>query len=151
SDGTIALIRQHRERLEQRVRIALAKEPALSIAINKEQTLAIAQQLGLGVPRGATVHSVSEVSAALGEIGLPAVVKPAESWVWGEAHGARYASQLVTTPDEARVAVEALTASGGATLFQQFLTGRREAISFLYAGGKMHARFAQWAKRTEPP
>src|SRR5215471_3566853 len=28
SDGTIALIRRHREHLEQRVRIALAKEPA---------------------------------------------------------------------------------------------------------------------------
>src|SRR3989442_12676155 len=39
SDGTIALIRQHRARLEQRVHIALAKEPALGIAVNKEQTL----------------------------------------------------------------------------------------------------------------
>ena len=29
SDGTIAMIRQHRERLEKRARIALAKEPAL--------------------------------------------------------------------------------------------------------------------------
>lgn len=152
SDGTIALIRQHRERLEQRVRIALAKEPALNIAVNKEQTLAIAQRLGLEVPRGVTVCSVSEVSSALREIGLPAVVKPIESWVWGERHhGARYVSRLVTTADEARMAVEELTASGGTTLFQQFLTGRREAVSLLYANGKMHARFAQWAKRTEPP
>ena len=52
SDGTIALIRQHRKQLEQRVRIALAKEPALSIAVNKERTLAIAKQLGLGIPLG---------------------------------------------------------------------------------------------------
>src|SRR6266480_5265561 len=51
SDGTIALLRQHREQLEQRVRIALAKEPALGIAINKEQTLEIAKRLGLGVPQ----------------------------------------------------------------------------------------------------
>src|SRR6266516_7107533 len=43
SDGTIALLRQHREQLEQRVRIALAKEPALGRAINKEQTLEIAK------------------------------------------------------------------------------------------------------------
>jgi predicted ATP-grasp superfamily ATP-dependent carboligase len=152
SDGTIALIRQHRERLEQRVRIALAKEPALGVAVNKEQTLAVAQRLGLQVPRGVTVCSVNEVAAALREIRFPAVVKPIESWVWGEHHhGARYASRLVTTPDEARTAVEELTVSGGTTLFQQFLTGRREAVSFLYANGKMHARFAQWAKRTEPP
>src|SRR6184192_2995213 len=50
SDATIALIRRHREELERRVRIALAKEPALGTAINKEQMLAIAAQLGVAVP-----------------------------------------------------------------------------------------------------
>ncbi len=44
SDGTLAVIRQHREQLERRVRIALAKEPALAIAVNKEQTLEIAEK-----------------------------------------------------------------------------------------------------------
>jgi predicted ATP-grasp superfamily ATP-dependent carboligase len=153
SDSTVAFVRQHRERLEKRVNVALAHEPAMSIAINKEQTLAIAEQLGLSIPRGLIVSSAQEVPAALKEIGLPAVVKPVESWLWGDEQeaGARFASQLVTTPDEARRAVEALTRLGGTTLFQQFLTGRREAISFLYAHGEVYARFAQWAKRTEPP
>ncbi len=151
SDGTIALIRQHRERLEQRVRIALAKEPALAIAINKKQTLEIAGRLGLGVPRAVTVEDVSEVGTALHEIGLPGVVKPVESWVPGEQQGSRVISQLVTTPEEARRAVEGLTGFGGAVLFQQFLSGKREAASLLYANGQMYARFAQWAKRTNPP
>jgi predicted ATP-grasp superfamily ATP-dependent carboligase len=96
------------------------------------------------------VKAVDEVKEALREIGLPAVVKPVESWLWEGDHGARFASYLVTTPDEARRAVEELTVFGGTTLFQQFLTGRREAISLLYAGGEVYARFAQWAKRTEP-
>jgi predicted ATP-grasp superfamily ATP-dependent carboligase len=151
SDGTIALIRQHRERLEQQVQIALAKEPALAIAVNKERTLEIARGLGMGVPRTVRVGSVTEVGAALREIGLPVVVKPVESWVGDEQHGARVISLLVTNPDEARRAVEELTRYGGTVLFQQFLSGRREAISFLYARGQMHARFAQWAKRTDPP
>ena len=151
SDGTLALIRQFRERLERRVRIALAKEPALAIAVSKERTLEIAKGLGLNIPKGVRVEKVSEVPAALREIGLPAVVKPAESWVWGEQRGARFASRLVTTSDEARLAVEELTHLGGKTLFQQFLSGKREAISFLYAHGEIYARFAQWAKRTEPP
>ncbi len=151
SDGTIALLRQYRERIEQRVQLALAKEPALAIAVNKEQTLAIAQELGLHIPRGVTVSGLDAVAAAVREIGLPAVVKPVESWVWGGKRGARYMSRLATTLHEARVAVEELTATGGTVLFQQFLTGRREAVSFLYAGGEVYARFAQWAKRTEPP
>src|SRR6266566_321002 len=151
SDGTLAVIRQHRERLERRVRIALAKEPALAIAVNKEQTLEIAERLGVGVPRGVIVGSVNEVPAALREVGLPAVVKPNESWLWGEQCGARLICKLVTTPKEARLAVEELTSLGGSTLFQQFLSGRREAVSFMYANGEMYTRFAQWAKRTQPP
>ena len=151
SDGTIALIRRHRERLEQRVRIALAKEPALAIAINKRQTLEIAKQLGVRIPGAISVRTVGEVGAALREIGLPAVVKPVESWVGDEHQGMRLVSQLVTTPDEARRAVEKLTRFGGTTLFQQFLSGRRESLTFLYANGEFYARFAQWGKRVNPP
>lgn len=152
ADSTIALIRLHRERLERRVHIALAQEPALGIAINKEQTLEIAGQLGLGIPRGVLVKSEGDVEAAVREIGLPVVIKPVESWLWGEEHsGIRVASQLVTTRDEARQVVEQLTRCGGSVLFQQFLTGRREAVNLFYANGEIYARFAQWAKRTDPP
>jgi len=151
SDGTLAVIRQYREQLEHQVGIALAKEPALEKAINKEQTLEIAKQLGIGIPRGIHIKSISDVSEALSEIGLPAVVKPVESWLWGDQQAARLICALVTTPDEARHAVEELTSLGGTVLFQQFLSGEREAVSFLYAGGEMYARFAQWAKRTQPP
>src|SRR5258708_6266241 len=149
SDGTIAFIRRHRERLEQKVRIALAREPALGIAMNKELTLGIAKQLGIGVPRGVKVKEVGEVEAALHEISLPAVGKPVESW--DEQHRASMKSELVTTPDEARRAVEELTRFGGATLFQQFLPGERESLGFLSANGQVYARFAQWTKRSAPP
>ena len=151
TDANVTLIRRHRERLERRVCIALAREPALGIAVNKEQTLALAKRLGLSIPRSVTVSDASEVGAALHEIGLPAVVKPVESWQWGKQGGVALGCKLVTTPEEARCAVEELMDLGVATLFQQFLAGRREAVSFLYAHGQIYARFAQWAKRTMPP
>ena len=151
SDGTIELIRRYRERLEQRVQIALAKEPGLGIAINKEQTLTIASRLGLGVPRGVTVRDGSEVGMALHEIGLPAVIKPVVSWLEGKQQSHRVACHLVTNSDEAYRAVEELTGSGGAVLFQQFLSGRRESLSYFYASGTIYARFAQLVKRTDPP
>jgi predicted ATP-grasp superfamily ATP-dependent carboligase len=150
SDATIALIRRHREQLERRVQIALAREPALGTAINKEQLLVTAKQLGVAVPRTVTVGAVSEVAAALHEIGLPAVVKPVESWSWDGQRGSRIVPQLVTTPDEARQAVEELTRFGGTTLFQEFLSGRRESLSLFYANGEIYARFAFWGKRTFP-
>src|SRR5438876_623293 len=151
NDATIALLRLHRARLEPRVRLALADERPLAIAINKERTLAVARHLGLHVPRGLVVRGVGDVPVALKEIELPAVIKPCESWLWNGQEGARLGAQLVVTPAEARHAVEAVTRFGEAALFLELLTGRREAVSFLYADGEVHARFAQWAKRTSPP
>jgi len=157
SDGTLALIRKHRKEIERRTRVALAKESALEAAINKDITLEVAAQLGLGIPKGVVVKSVDEVTEAVRDIGLPAVVKPIESWLWGDEtseagqQGVRLICKLVTTPDEARLAVEELTQFGGTVLFQQFLSGKREAVSLMYANGEMYARFAQWAKRTQPP
>jgi predicted ATP-grasp superfamily ATP-dependent carboligase len=150
-DGTIAMLRRHREQLEQRARLALASEAALTIAVNKERTLALASELGIRVPLSRVMTGVDELPLALKEIGLPAVIKPSESWICAGSQGARVAAQLVTTADEARNAVTELTRFGAAVLFQELLSGAREAVSLLYAGGEMHARFAQWAKRTAPP
>ncbi len=152
SDGTIAALRKHREQIERRgVRIALAKESALKMATNKDETLEVAKQLGLGVPRGVMVTSVSEVTEAIREIGLPAVVKPTKSWLWGEERGSRLLCELVTTKEEARLAVEKLTRFGGSVLFQQFLGGRQESVSLLYAQKDFYASFAQWTMRAQPP
>ncbi|HLH30507.1 MAG TPA: hypothetical protein VKY31_04855, partial [Terriglobia bacterium] len=128
SDGTIALIRRHRKTLERRTRVALAKEPALGIAVNKGQTLEIARRLGLLIPRGVDIASVRDVDAAIREVGLPAVVKPEESWMGDEKSGIRFSPQLVTTLHEAQQVVASMTRFGGNLLFQQFLDGRREAV-----------------------
>jgi len=150
-DGTIALLRRHRARLEERARLALADEPSLEIAVNKERTLAVAKRLGLHVPREVLMRDPRDIPVALREIGLPAVIKPCESWLSQGAEGTWVGPQLVVTPEEAYQSVDRVTRFGAAILWQQFLTGRREAVSFLYAKGEMYGRFAQWAARTRPP
>ncbi|QBD75315.1 hypothetical protein EPA93_04600 [Ktedonosporobacter rubrisoli] len=152
SDGTIAVLRKHREEIEKKgTRLALPTEASLAIAIDKNRTLAIAENLGLGVPRGVKITSPGDVKAALKEIGLPAVVKPTESWLWGEGQGSRLTCKLVTTAEEAQRAVNDLTAAGGSVLFQHFLSGRQESISLFYVRGQTYARFAQWTRRAHPP
>lgn len=150
-DGTIAMLRQHRERLSRLTRLALADEAALAVAVNKERTLAVAQRLGLQVPRELVIRGVEDIGRALEEIGLPAVIKPCESWVQDGRQGAWFGPKLVVSAEEARRAAEAVTRFHEPVLFQQLLTGRREAVSFLYANGEVRARFAQWASRTRPP
>ena len=150
-DGTIDLLRQRRERLQRITRIALADEGPLSIAVNKARTLAVADELGIATPPGVLVASPGDLPEALGAVGLPAVMKPCESWVTWDGQSARLVSRLVTTPAEVCRAFTELTRFGGNVLFQRFLGGRREAVSLLYADGTVYARFAQWAQRTVPP
>ena len=151
SDATIALLRASRARLEPRVRLALGNEDALAIAVDKERTLETARRLGIPAPLGVVVTEVRGVPLALNKVGLPAVVKPSASWLWNGREGLRLGATLVATPAEAFHAVATVTRFGGAALIQQLLTGRREAVSFLYARGEVYARFAQWAMRTDPP
>jgi predicted ATP-grasp superfamily ATP-dependent carboligase len=150
-DGTIALLRQNRARLETRARIALASEAAMTIAMDREQTLQHAAQLGITIPCSVSLIGVSDVPEAVAEIGLPAVVKPAESWLANGIGGMRMAARLVTTLDEARHAVADVERVGATALLQTLVAGRREAVSFLYANGTMYARFAQSESRVHPP
>jgi predicted ATP-grasp superfamily ATP-dependent carboligase len=116
------------------------------------RTLAIAHELGIPLPRGVPVIKPSEVPSALREIGLPVVAKPVESWVHKDGQQSpRLSCKLATTSDEAVQAVEQLTRLGGGVLLQELLTGEREAVSLFYANGQVYARFAQWAKRMQPP
>lgn len=151
ADGSIEALRRARERLRPRVGLALANEAALELAVNKEKTLAVARELGLHVPRSVILHGVDELPAALDEVGLPAVVKPMQSWA-ESAHGnQRVVSELVVSRGEAMAAVERLTHLGATVSFQQLLLGRRESVSFMYAHDTIYARFATWVRRTEPP
>ena len=146
-DATVDLLRRHRELIGAQSRIALASESSLAIAINKHKTLEVAKSIGIASPRCVVVAKERDVLSALHEVALPLVVKPTESWL----SGVRVVSRVATTYDEASKAVADLQRLGGVALFQQLLSGRREAVSLLFADNQIKARFTQWAKRTSPP
>jgi predicted ATP-grasp superfamily ATP-dependent carboligase len=151
SDGTVEILRKYRTQIEKYTKIALAQELALAKAIDKEKTLQIAENLGMKVPKTVVVKSAKSVDAAVRKLGLPLVVKPPISWTEGKSGQKRLISELATTLEEAKSAYVNLSGNGYAVLFQQYLSGAREAVSVFYYDKKFHALFAQWAKRTQPP
>jgi predicted ATP-grasp superfamily ATP-dependent carboligase len=150
-DGSIEALRARREEVEREARLALAPESSLGLATDKNRTLAIATKLGIGVPRSVEIRDTAAVEAAAGETGLPAVVKPAASWVWSELGGSRLVCSAVTSLREAQEAVARIVEAGGAALLQEWLPGRREAMSLLRADGRIRARFAHLTHRMTPP
>lgn len=149
-DGSIEALRPRRQEVEEHAKLALASEAALAAAVDKRRTLALAKRLGVGVPRSVEISAQAEVADAVVEVGLPAVVKPATSWVWA-AEGSRLDCACVTSPREAAEAVGRIIGRGGRALVQEWLDGRREAVSLFRAQSRVWARFAQLAHRMQPP
>jgi predicted ATP-grasp superfamily ATP-dependent carboligase len=149
-DGTIHALRLRRAEIEQHSALALASESALDIAVSKSRTQALATELGISVPRTVQLTGCGDVAAALKEVGLPAVIKPVESWVERDGIGARLSAEVAVTADEAARILDGLFSKGGRALVQEWLPGRREAISLFYAQGRFWARMAQLSYREWP-
>lgn len=150
-DGSIEAVRRRRSEVERLVGLSLAPEQALAIAIDKTQTLACAKAVGLRAPRGVHITNPGQVDAAIDEVGLPIVVKPARSWVQDSGDGQRLVSSVTSTRAKAEDAIGSILRQGVEVLAQEWLPGQREALSFMRAHGRTWARFAQRADRTFPP
>ncbi|HEX5224089.1 MAG TPA: ATP-grasp domain-containing protein [Solirubrobacteraceae bacterium] len=150
-DGSVEALRPRREEVERVIGLALAREDPLDAAVDKTRTLALARTLGIRVPRGCCVSDPDVAADAIDEVGLPAVVKPARSWVQGADIGKRISPKVASSRSEALDLVLAMLRDGVDVLLQEWLGGRREALSFVYAKGRFWGRFAQRADRTFPP
>ncbi len=116
--------------------------------MDKARTLAAASALGMRVPRGVLITEAGEAEGALEEVGLPAVVKPARSWVQEQdGPGERLISVLATTRTEALAAIDSMLGERLQAVVQEWLPGDREAVSLIYAQGRVWARFAQRTTR----
>jgi predicted ATP-grasp superfamily ATP-dependent carboligase len=149
-DGTIEAVRARRAEIEARCAIALAPEAGLAIAVDKTRTLDLAGRLGVAVPHGVAVGDPGGARSAVAHVGLPAVVKPVRSWLAHEGAAARHVARAVASAEQATAAVASITDAGGEALVQEWLPGRREAVSLLVADGAVRVRFAQVAHTMAP-
>ena len=150
-DGTIELLRECRPEVERLASIAMASDGALEDSFDKRRTLEIAEGLGIRTPRRAALHGESDVDAAVSEVGLPAVLKPDRSWVTSpDGHAVRVTSELVTSREGAQRAWERQAAAGCRATLQEWLPGRRDAVSLFLMNDEFLARFAQSSRREFP-
>jgi predicted ATP-grasp superfamily ATP-dependent carboligase len=150
-DGAIQTLRTRRAEIERRTFFPMASEAALDIAVSKPRALALATELGIAVPKSVVVTRSSDVRAAINEVGCPAVIKPVQSWVENNGVGSRHGPEPAKTFQEAVELVDKVLAAGLHAVVQDWLPGRRDAVSIFRASGRIWARFAQMSYREFPP
>lgn len=150
-DGAIQTLRARRAEIERRTFFPMASEAALDIAVSKPRALALATELGIAVPKSVVVTRSSDVRAAINEVGCPAVIKPVQSWGESNGVGSRHGAEPANTLHEAAELVDKMLAAGLHAVVQDWLPGRRDAVSIFRANGRIWARFAQMSHREFPP
>lgn len=150
-DGTLSVLRRHRKRIDPVARIALPPPSVLDLLVDKSRTLALAADCGVRIPRTVPLADPSDARTALAEVGLPAVLKPVESWVRRDGGASRLVCRGVRTVDDLSHSSEEMLAAGGRLVVQEYLPGSREGVSLFAQNGRIHARFAQIAYRMMPP
>ena len=149
-DITIGVLRPNRQKFaELGCFFALAPEPALEIANDKDQTLIVAQQLGIAQPRTIRIGSTDELASAADELGWPFVLKPTISWP-GHALERLVPADVIDLAEATGVAQRFLDAGVG-VLAQEWASGRREGVTLFIVGDEVLAACGHVAHRTSPP
>jgi biotin carboxylase len=151
-DATVALTSVGRARFEPETIVALPQDAALAVFVDKSETLALAERVGVRIPFGVPITDPAQALSVARAVGLPAVVKPLESWVpAGDGTATRVVAGAARSVSELGRAAEDLLGAGARLVVQEWLPGHREAVSVVAVAGHTRARFAQVAYRTCPP
>ena len=134
TERTVIPLAQERHRFAPRL-IAVADADALAAVVDKQRTVALAQSLGILVPRAESVADLSEATAAAARIGYPVVVKPARSV--GSRDGQRVQLTVSYAFDARELANQAESALRfGPVLLQEYFAGDGVGIELIADQGE---------------
>jgi predicted ATP-grasp superfamily ATP-dependent carboligase len=150
SDGSVAALAHRREEFAALgSRLALPPESALSIANDKDRTLAVAKSLGIDHPATVRIDRLEDAASALGAFPYyPVVLKPTVSWA--PLSPARLQAVEVVNETEARRVCQVFLEAGAGVLAQQWVGGPREGVTLFLSEGEVRASFAHFEHRTSP-
>jgi carbamoyl-phosphate synthase large subunit len=149
TDASLEVLLHHRKAFEAHSIVGAPSPRAARAAVDKTETLRVAEEQGLPIPRSEVVDSERAAQSAADAIGYPCVIKPATSW--DVSRGRRVASTLVHNASEAAAATGRLVGeSTMAAVVQEYITDGREAVTLVRSKQGYLAEFAMAASRTWP-
>ncbi len=145
TEATTLLISSHRERFwAAGARLVLPEHADLLRAIDKSQSTALAQSLGMAVPKTYLVCGTEQLTQVAGEIHFPAVLKPKTSHEQSSQGGVRATGRprYARDANQLRKAFDEMRRACSAVLVQEFVEGTGAGYFALMNHGKLCAEFA---------
>ena len=152
SDAALASVSRHKEQLEEHYLVAATGWEITRRFIEKERTYALADQVGVPIPRTSVPRSTEDVERHSEELGFPLLVKPSQ----GHRFMARFDRKMVEARD-LRQALEwyrRSTAAGLEVVLQEIIPGPDGAganYNAYFWDGQPLAEFTARKVRNSPP
>ena len=139
TERTLVVLSDRRERLTH-INIAMPAAPSLEVALDKAQTLALADSVGVPRPLGITLESLDDLGEVKKSLKFPVVLKPARSI--GASAGGASQLQVAYAFDESELDSGCAHALRfGPVLLQEFFSGVGVGVELIAREGKIGYAF----------
>ena len=139
TERTLVALSDRRERLSH-VKIAMPEVSSLEVALDKAQTLALADRVGVPRPMGVTLTSLAELDELKKTLKFPVVLKPARSI--GSAAGGASQLQVSYAFDASELKAGCAHAlQFGPVLLQEFFSGIGVGVELIAREGEIGYAF----------
>ncbi|MBT0960584.1 arsenate reductase/protein-tyrosine-phosphatase family protein [Denitromonas iodatirespirans] len=135
TERTLSPLLRQRERVDDR-HIAMAPTESLKIALDKAATVALAESIGIPVPRSVRVATLDELPAARAQFDFPIVIKPVSSVGTDQARNVQLTVSYAFDDNELRAHV-AHALRFGEVILQEYFRGDGEGIELLADHGEV--------------
>jgi predicted ATP-grasp superfamily ATP-dependent carboligase len=151
TEHTTFLLTTHQDQLPPSAALPFPSAKAVADAADKSRVLALAQSLGVPIPRTVVCASVEEARARASEIGFPVVIKATRSRVWT---GTKWLSTTVRYAPDAETLtahLEAIPPQVYPILLQERIEGPGVGVFICCDEQGLIATFAHRRIREKPP
>lgn len=137
TERTIQLVSAARSRLPAWVRIPIPDSDALARVVDKERTMALAEELGVSMPRTWCPSSIDEVARLAPSLPYPVIVKPRQTnFLATGGHLAKIDYAVVTTASALGRAWSRVHQAVPRPLIQELVRGRGVGVNSLWRAGR---------------
>ncbi|MFV0663261.1 ATP-grasp domain-containing protein [Denitromonas sp.] len=135
TERTVAPLLKHRDRYND-TRVAMAPTESLRLALDKAQTVALAESVGIPVPRSVLIEDIAELDAARARFDFPIVIKPVSSVGADQSKNIQLTVSYAFDDNELRAMVQHALRFGHVIL-QEYFRGEGEGIELLADHGEV--------------
>ena len=152
NDATFLSVSRARDKFPYFLRLPIASKEAVEIAYSKEETLKVAQNIGVPIPLTYLVQSLREVEKISRELSYPLVLKARESCLWQNGKIIPRTTTYVNSKEMLKQECEKeFMKRGEFPLIQEYIPGDGYGAFALFNKGEIKAFFTHRRIRSFSP